>query len=154
MILSTSVTNRTLLKTAFTYLLISIFVALFGAIYEAFSYGVYSNFMLYAFAFPLVGGCLPFFILGMWKYICIGKEHSLCLKAPNAITRNLYHSGIATLTIGSIIRGVLDIYGTTNYLSNYYWIVGIALSLVAALGYFSGLWAHVEKSLPHAPEEE
>lgn len=153
MILSTSVTNRTHLKTAFTYLIISIFVALFGGIYEIFSHGVYSNFMIYAFAFPLVGGCLPFFILGMWKFINIGKP-SICLKVPNAITRNLYHSGIATLTIGSIIRGVLDIYGTTSYLSNYYWIVGITLFLTAILGHFTGLWAYVEKSLPHAPENE
>ena len=134
--MSTSVTNRTFMKTSFVYLLISIFVAFFGAIYEVFSYGVYSNFMLYAFAFPLVGGCLPFFILGFWGY---NK------KLPTALSRNLYHSGIATLTVGSVIRGVLDIYGTTNYLSNYYWIVGIALLLASILGHFLGLWAYVEK---------
>ena len=124
--MSTSVTNRTILKTAFTYLLISIFVALFGAIYEMFSYGVYSYFMLYAFAFPLIGGTLPFFLLGMWGY---------SRKIPTALARNLYHSGIATLTVGSIIRGVLDIYGTTNQLSNYYWIIGVLLLITGVLSY-------------------
>lgn len=131
MILSTSVTNRSILKTAFTYLLISIFVALFGAIYEVFSYGVYSNFMIYAFAFPLVGGCLPFFVLGF----LVPPSRYSTIKHPTALSRNLYHSGIATLTVGSIIRGVLDIYGTTNMLSDYYWIVGIGLLIVGILAY-------------------
>lgn len=135
MILSTLVTNRTHLKTAFTYLLISIFVAFFGGIYEVFSHGVYSNFMLYAFAFPLVGGCLPFFALGMWSYIG-NEKHPIHFKAPNTFTRNLHHSGIATLTIGSVIRGVLDIYGTTNYLSNVYWIIGSGFLVAGILSYF------------------
>ena len=135
MILSTLVTNRTHLKTAFTYLLISIFVAFFGGIYEVFSHGVYSNFMLYAFAFPLIGGCLPFFALGMWSYA--GTEnHPIHFKAPNSLTRNLHHSGIATLTIGCVIRGVLDIYGTTNYLSNAYWIIGGGFLVAGILSYF------------------
>ena len=135
MILSTLVTNRTHLKTAFTYLLISIFVALFGGIYEVFSHGVYSNFMLYAFAFPLVGGCLPFFALGMWSYVG-GEKHPIHFSAPRKLTRNLYHSGIATLTIGSVIRGVLDIYGTTNFLTNFYWPVGIGFVVVGIISYF------------------
>lgn len=123
--MSTSVTNRTLLKTAFTYLLVSIFVALFGGIYETYSHQVYSYFMLYAFAFPLVGGCLPFFLLGMWSY-CGGVKNPFYAKLPSPLARNLYHSGIATLTVGSVICGVLEIYGTTSYLSDFYWIVGIA----------------------------
>ena len=133
--MSTLVTNRTHLKTAFAYLLISIFVAFFGGIYEVFSHGVYSNFMLYAFAFPLVGGCLPFFLLGMWSYIG-SEQHPLHFKAPNTLTRNLHHSGIATLTIGSVIRGVLDIYGTTNFLTNFYWVVGIGLVVAGIVSYF------------------
>lgn len=31
-----------------------------GAVYEHFSFGVYSYFMIYAFAIPLAGGALPF----------------------------------------------------------------------------------------------
>ena len=47
-----------------------------------------------------------------------------------ALCRNLYHAGIATLTIGSIMRGVLDIYGTTNSLSNIYWFAGIPMTVL------------------------
>lgn len=132
--MSTSVINRTFLKTAFTYLIVSIFVALFGGIYEIYSHGVYSNFMIYAFAFPLVGGCLPFFLLGMWSYIG-DNTHPIYLQPPGTLCRNLHHSGIATLTVGSIIRGVLDIYGTTSYLSKIYWIVGIAFLLSGIILY-------------------
>jgi hypothetical protein len=35
-------------KVALIYLILSIFLALFGAVYEHFSFGVYSYFMLYA----------------------------------------------------------------------------------------------------------
>lgn len=52
-------------RTAFVYLLVSLFCALFGAVYEVFSHEVYSFYMIYAFAFPLAGGTLPFFLLSM-----------------------------------------------------------------------------------------
>lgn len=37
----------------------TLFFAFFGAVYEAFGHGVYSYFMIYAFAFPLLMGVLP-----------------------------------------------------------------------------------------------
>ena len=48
------------LRTAFIYMIISIILMIAGAIYEHFSFGVYSYFMIYAFAIPLAGGALPF----------------------------------------------------------------------------------------------
>ena len=111
-------------KTAFVYLLISLFCALFGAVYEMFSHGVYSFYMLYAFAFPLAGGTLPFFAISLFQ-----KRY------PETVTRNIYHSGIATLTVGSIIQGVLEIYGTTNRLAGIYWLVGVILLLAGIMFY-------------------
>lgn len=110
-------------KTAFVYLLVALFFVLFGAVYEIYSHEVYSYYMLYAFAFPLVGGTLVFNILSFLKL----------QKYPNAIACNLYHSGIATLTVGSVVQGVLEIYGTTNTLSDYYWYVGIVLIVTGAI---------------------
>lgn len=52
---------------------------------------------------------------------------------PGVFARNLYHSGIATFTVGSIVRGVLDIYGTANHLLNLYWITGTALTLLGGI---------------------
>lgn len=108
--------SRKALKTAFLYLLVSLFCALFGAAYERFSHEVYSFYMIYAFVFPLAGGTFPFLAISLFR-----KRY------PGAVARNLYHSGIATLTVGSIVQGVLDIYGTTNRLTGLYWIVGVIL---------------------------
>lgn len=104
-------------KTAFLYLMIAVFFALFGGIYERFSHGVYSYDMLYAFAYPLLGGAVPYLALALQG------------KWPNSTARMLGHCGIATLTIGSVIRGVLEIYGTTNALTVCYGIAGAALVL-------------------------
>lgn len=112
-------------KTTFVYLLISLFCILFGAVYEIYSHEVYSYYMIYAFCFPLVGGALVFSALSFLKLT----------KYPHAVSRNLYHSGIATLTVGSIVRGVLDIYGTTNVLSDYYWQLGILFSVIGVAIY-------------------
>lgn len=127
MILSTSDINRMkdLAKTGFFYLLVSMFCILFGAVYECFSHEVYSYFMLYAFVLPLVGGTLPFFGMAYCR-----------VPVPNKASRNLYHSGIATLTIGSLFKGALEIYGTTNRLISVYWILGTLLILIGLILYF------------------
>lgn len=119
----TDIKTNHFFKTAFVYLLISLFCILFGAIYELYSHEVYSYYMIYAFLFPLAGGTLPFSMIALL--------HSN--NYPIAFARHLYHAGIATLTVGSVIRGVLDIYGTTNTLSNYYWLVGFSLIIVATI---------------------
>ena len=61
---------------------------------------------------------LPFLILEL-----IGKRY------PSSLSRKLYHAGIATLATGSLVAGVLEIYGTTNPLATCYWYVGAALCL-------------------------
>lgn len=110
-------------KTAFIYLLISLFCIFFGAVYETFSHEVYSYYMIYAFAFPLVGGTLGFFLIALSK---AGKY-------PSSSATMLYHTGIAVLTVSSLLRGVLDIYGTSNHLIGYFWIIGIVLVVVGVI---------------------
>jgi hypothetical protein len=111
-------------RISFSYLSISILCALLGAIYELFSHEIYSYYMIYAFAFPLVGGAYPFLIIALTN-----------IHFPKRVTLNMYNSGIATLTFGSIFEGILYIYGTTNRLSQIYWIVGIAFVVVAIIKY-------------------
>lgn len=122
MILSTSDTKR-YGKIALGYLVASVFLGLFGAVYEYFSFGVYSYYMLYAFGFPLVGGVLPALLLSLQeKRICVG-----------AWAAWLYRCGIATLSVGSIMQGVLEIYGTGNDLLRVYWYAGGGLTLLGAI---------------------
>lgn len=105
-------------KTALVYLLVTIGVALFGAVYEWFSHGIYSYYMLYAFGFPLLLGALPFTLLALWE------------RYPNfPLARKLYHAGVATATVGSIFEGILAIYGTSSV---YLWVYVIAAAVLFA----------------------
>ena len=110
------------LKTAFVYLLVALFCVLFGAVYEKFSHAVYSYYMIYAFVFPLVGGTLVFFRIAM----------SNTEKFPEFYAKLPYHTGIAVLTTGSILHGILDIFGTTNRLLKTYFTLGIVLTIIGA----------------------
>ncbi len=119
--------KRNMRKISLIYLLVAIFCALFGIIYEQFSHGVYSGYMIFAFAFPLIGGTLPFAALSLFA-------HGLL---PGRLPRFLYNAGIAALTVGSMMKGVLEIYGTTNDLLKIYrfagfGFVGIGLIIYAA----------------------
>lgn len=116
MTLSTSAINRHCKKIMMLYCGITILTVIFALIYEMFSHEVFSWYMMGAFLFPLVLGVIPFF--------AIGKMHTIF---PSLFSIDLYHSGIATLTFGSIIEGILEIYGTTNRLIIVYWIAGFAL---------------------------
>ena len=55
--------DKTLKKHLLFNVIGTAFLALFAGIYEAFSHGVYSYFMLFAFAVPLMMGVLPYTIL-------------------------------------------------------------------------------------------
>ena len=106
-------------------LYVTVFCALFGAIYEHFSHAVYSYFMIYAFAIPLIGSVLPQVI---WQ------EKNM--RPPRPVAMNLWNYGIVTLTVGSLAKGALDIYGTTSYLLLIYPVCGLLFCLVALTDQF------------------
>ena len=111
----------------------TVFLALFGAVYEYFGHGVYSPFMIYAFALPLTLGALP------WCALSLKARRAMC---PGAA--RLWDSGVLTLAVGSVFRGVLDIFGTTNRLIAVYPAAGAALLLIGALWWIrSGRPAHI-----------
>jgi len=112
-------------RTSLIYLFVSLFCALFGGIYEAFGHGVWSFHMVYAFAFPLGLGLLPFMTTAQ-------KPN---FKYPSYIAISCYHTAIATATVGSIMQGVLDIYGTTNDLMLVYVFASGALFIASAVLY-------------------
>lgn len=118
--------RRRMARTSLAYLLLAVLCALFGAVYEHFSHEVFSPFMLYAFGFPLAGGAVPFSVLALYAR-----------RLPGRVSRNLYHSGIASLTVGSLMQGVLEIYGTTSRLLRVYWIAGAVLLLSGIAAYLA-----------------
>ena len=107
------------MKKTIRYLFLSVLIFVFSQIYEYFSHGVYSNYMLYAFLIPFLGLALPSFLL-----------HSLKKSLP-ANSCFLWKCGIATLTVGSIYKGILEIYGTNGYFEFPYLFLGAGLCITA-----------------------
>lgn len=111
----------------------AVFCAIFAAIYELFSHRVYSPYMICAFLFPVCLGMVPDIIrLKLCKspkylqkagQINRGHENSHIYE----ISLVMQQCGIYTFAVGSIFRGILDIYGTTNALSAVYWWTGAVL---------------------------
>ena len=107
------------------YVLAAVNVAVFSAIYEHFSFGVYSPFMIFAFVVPLLMGGLVFLLLGR-----------ACKKTGStvpALVCKFWHAAVATLTVGFLFRGVLDIYGTSSSLGAVYWTASAVLATLSLL---------------------
>ena len=120
--MSTSVTNSTtrFSRTFISYLAMAAFLFIFSRIYESLSYGEVSVFMHYMFCATLVGGIV---LLGLLQV------------KPNLsrMTYNLWNSGIATITAGCLLRGIINLSGRSTTLDQPYWYVGagfLKLSLI------------------------
>lgn len=109
------------MRSALGYTLAAAGTAVFGAVYECFSHEVYSPFMLYAFLVPLLLGAVP--------YLIAAKR---CVRMPPRRAAEAYSGAVLLLTLGSVMKGVLDIYGTTNRLLLLYPACALALLLLAA----------------------
>ena len=111
----------------------------FGAVYELFGHQVYSCFMICVFAFPLLLGLIPFFLMQKLGRAFPGRS------------ADLIHAGVAALTVGSILQGVLEIYGTTNPLTSVYWISG---GLIPAAGWLLTIGGHREnRAIPRSADD-
>ena len=96
------ISDINLTKESKKFFFITIFTIIFSAIYECFSHSVISLYMILAFIFPLVFGCV--------FYILLNKQN---IKISN-INIRIHNSLIITLLLCSIVKGILDIFGTTN----------------------------------------
>lgn len=90
-------------------------------VYESFSYGEYSQYMRSMFWFPLVGGMA----IGM---LLVKLEHPV-----QRLSFLLWNSGIAVLTTGCLVSGIITISGRTSVYDLYYWIIGICFLMGALL---------------------
>jgi len=121
MIANTNSKNNTR-TTVIVYLVTTLFLIAFNAIYSLFGHGVSSPYMSYAFAFSLVLGVGGFILLGL-------------LKLKNRIAYNLCNAGIATLTVGSVLRGVIEIAGADTFYPTIYFLVGSLFVVISGLIY-------------------
>lgn len=108
------------LKMADGCMAAALITALFGMIYEIFSFGVFSFAMIYAFGVFAAGGVF-------WKIIA--RKHRMTAAFP----ASLWNAGLSTVTVGLLLKGVLDIYGSGNSLIRIFWVLGAAELLAALL---------------------
>lgn len=114
------------LKATGNYIIVTAFCILFGAVYEHFSFGVFSFYMIYAFAIPFALGLIPSFLAA------VSKEEV----AVNRLSERLRHTAVAILTTGSVFKGIIEIYGTGSRFAPVYLIVGcafLAASVITAM---------------------
>ncbi|MBP0968366.1 MAG: hypothetical protein J5722_12085 [Oscillospiraceae bacterium] len=114
--------GRRCLKHAAVCVGCALFLAFSGAVYEHFSYGVYSNFMIYAFAPPLIAGALLLLAL-------------LCGKPPQERTLFLLHTASAACTAGCLVTGIVRISGRTHALLPVFAVLGGVTAVLALVSY-------------------
>ena len=122
------------MRTLFIYIGVTLFVALFGGIYELNSNNVYSAAMLFAWRYPL--------ILGVFMYLIIRFLPTNVV--PGILPASVYNLGVAIATMRSVFIGVIDIYGTTNKnMVTVYTVLTWVFLLVGLASYFAVLiyWA-------------
>jgi len=103
----------------------ALFCLMVFLIYNIFSHGVHSPYMTLLFLWPLVLGVLPCLIM-----LLINK-----LPGPDRFTLNVYNSGVAAITVSSLLRGIFEIAGTASPLQTGLWIAGITMAVGGFLCY-------------------
>jgi hypothetical protein len=105
------------------YGLSAAFCGAFSAVYLHYSYGQSSPFLVFLFAPSLLLGLTPAALL-LWT----GSE-----RIASRAVRRLWNSGVATLTVGFMVRAVINISGRYTDYDAIYWALGAAF-LLAAFG--------------------
>lgn len=116
-------------KTIWGYLILSIIAVVVDKVYGIFGHGVESAAMTWMFLYPLLGGALFYFIIDR-SIPHINKF------SGGRLFLNIHNSGIATLTVASLLKGILEIAGTNSPYLVYYYVTGgvfIVLGLVIML---------------------
>lgn len=104
------------------YLFSSAFCLLIFLVYNIFSHGVLSFFMTFLFLWPLVLGVFPAFLLFLHM-----KNKRVFLRS--CVPLRLWRSGVAAVTMASLLRGVFEIAGTDS--------IHTAVLFAAGLGFLA-----------------
>ena len=103
------------------YLILSIFLFIFSRVYVSLSYGEVSIFMNTLSLVPLIGGGLLVGLLYLQPTL-------------SRLSFNLWNSGVAVLTAGFLLRGIINLSGRSTTLDWPYWLIGagfLGLALVS-----------------------
>ena len=130
----TSDTKKSL-AAGLKYLAAAAVVAAAGQLYEYFSHGVYSNYMIFAFMIPLAAGAFPNLIAAAVSKKRASSGSGRASAGIRSAASGLQLAAVVTLTAGSLVNGALEIYGTSNRLVAVYPAAGTVLLTAALLMY-------------------
>lgn len=117
-------------KTLILYTIFTAFVILANKTYALFGHGVTSDYMSWMFLYPLIGGLIYFTIIRMvFKKTCRLNGYRFFY--------NLHNTGIALLTVGSFLKGVLGIAGTSSNYNTVFFVIGWFFILIGQVLFFS-----------------
>jgi len=104
-------------RSIILYMILSFVAIIVNNVYALFGHGVTSAAMIWMFLYPLLGGTLVMLLIELIVPSAV--------KAPGfRLAFNLYNSGIATLTVASFLRGILEIAGADSPFTLPFYIVG------------------------------
>lgn len=110
------------------YIGITFFCLLFFLIYDRFSHGVHSPWMTWLFMWPLCIGVIP---AGVGALVSRNRaEDSLC---ESVWTHRLWHSGVACITVSSMLRGIFEIAGTASVYQVYLLAAGAVMAVAGGV---------------------
>lgn len=131
--------GNSLRKNAIGMGCVSVGAFFFDKIYAVFAHGVRSASMTYLFLYPLLGGVLVYLLLALFcPEIVERRQYRLFV--------NLYNSGIAALSVGSLLRGIFEIAGTTSQWVAVYMAAGWGMILSDLILL---IWKSAKKQLKH-----
>lgn len=116
-------------KSVIIWIGISVFCLVFFIVYNQFSHGVHSPYMTWLFAWPLVFGVIPSIVI-----ICVKRAAGKCIWI-NKTSYNLYCSGVASLTVSSLMRGIFDIAGTGSKYQVWLMYAGVLFVIAGIIDY-------------------
>lgn len=126
-------------KAALIWLGVTVFCISFDRIYALFSHDVSSRYLSLMFLYPLLGGAAFYFLL--WLLVPRAEE----LKNRH-LAAQCYNSGIATLTAGSALKGILEIAGSTSPYTPAYFFFGWTVTVLGLLIYGYNLFGFRKES--------
>ena len=85
--------------------------------------------MTWLAVFPAVLGAIPAMVFWMAEK----------LPQPGRITVNLYNSGVAAVTVSSMLRGIFEIAGTGSMYQTILMYVGITFLIAGTVAYLANL---------------
>lgn len=117
--MSISSEHKAFLKRLIGYLYFAAFLFVFQLIYNIFAHGVTSTYMTYAFLIPLSIGGFRVLI----DYLTT---------TSTIFSLRIWQMGIVTLSVGSLLHGAFDIYGSSNELVPTFFYAAVLLFVLSA----------------------